>query len=379
MSQPMNVPLTKSQKEIMDEFYKVKNTRVLLTKLERDVIWKGFKASRVIPENKLQQSCPALLAELNKAINNVNLIQSAIFSECVYAQTLANMLKLSEFYIFSDSPNCLDKSVINLISSYNLVPRYIYKSSDGRRALVQAGGPGGTDSALIQVEDNHVFTIEFKEAGAKTSEPDLPAYGEDGFLISTREYESTNSQFKSMIEEQIKKRLNFWEVMGSNVNDFDPLNVQIAVTENYASKKYADVICVEDINSYLTMIPANQAIHWANIRGEIRPAGRNKYSVWTPNKLVEFIIEMGGRINGSNVVIALDKLGQAKRRGGNDDVNRYKINSIFFIYARDLVIKNGEAYFKIDDVYQLKPTISAHMFFRELEIDAVRNKYGVGS
>jgi hypothetical protein len=379
MSLPMNVPLTKSQKEIMDEFYSVKNTKVLLTKLERDVIWRGFKASRVIPENKLKQSCPALLAELSKAINNVNLIQSAIFSECVYAQTLANMLKLTEFYIFADSPSCLDRSVISLISSYNLVPRYIYKSRDGRRALVQAGGPGGTDSALIQVEDNQVFTIEFKEAGAKTSEPDLPAYGEDGYLISTQEYETTNSQFKAMIEEQIKKKLNFWDVMGSNVNDFDPLNVQIAVTENYASKKYADVICVEDIHSYLTMIPANQVVHWANIRGEIRPAGRNKYSVWTPNKLVDFILEMGGRINGSNVEIALDKLGQAKRRGGNDDVNRYKINSIFFIYTRDISIKNGQAYFKIDDVYQLKPTISAHMFFKELEIDAVRIKYGVGS
>jgi len=379
MSMPINVPLTKSQKEIMTDFYQVPDTKVIFTKSERDAIWKNFKKSRVIPANELERSCPALLAELKKAISNVNLIQSAVFSECVYAQTLANMLNLKDFYVFSETPNCLDASIINLISSYNLVPRYVYKSRDGRRALVQAGGPGGTDGALIQFEDNHVFTIEFKEAGAKTSEPDLLAYGEDGFLISSSEYESENTQFKAMLDEQIKKKLNFWQVMGSNVNDFDPLNVQVAVTENYASKKYADVICVEDIHHYLTMIPANQAVHWADVRGEIRPAGRNKYRVWTPKKLMAFIKEMGGQINGSEVSIAVDKLNTAKQRGGNDDVNRYKINSIFFVYSKDVIIKNKQAHFQLEDVYQVKPTISAHMFFKKLEISAVRSKYGMGA
>lgn len=375
MSIANQIPLTKSQKEIMSEFYHVQNTKVLLDKSARDAIWKEFKNSRVIPNQQLATTCPALLAELKKAISNVNLIQSAIFSECIYAQTLANMLHLDDFYIFSDSPNCLTPAIINLIASYNLIPRYVYKSRDAKRALVQAGGPGGTDGALIKVEDNNVFTIEFKEPGAKTSEPDLPAYGEDGFLISNEEYELANPQFKEMVNEQLEKKLNFWDVMGSNVNDFDPANVQIAVTKNYASKKYADVICVEDTNHYLTMIPANQAINWAETRGEIRPAGRNKYSVWTPNKLLEYIIELGGTITDKEIQIPVNLLDTAKQRGGNDDINRYKINSIFFIYAEKLTIRNGIANFHLDDVHQLKPTISAHMFFKNLDINQVRARY----
>jgi hypothetical protein len=375
MTQYLNVPLAKSQREIMTEFYAVRNTKVLYTKAEREEIWQQFKASRVVPTNALKERCPAVVAELQKAISNINLVQSAIFSECVYAQTLANMLKLEEFYVFAESPKSLSTSVINLISSYNLTPRYVYKSIDGRRALVQAGGPGGTDSALIQIEDNHIFTIEFKEAGAKTSEPDLPYYGENGLLVSTEKFEKKNPQFVPMLHEQIEKKLNFWDVMGSNANDFNPINVHGAVSRNFSSKKYADVVCVEDINSYLTMLPANQIILWAEVRGEIRPAGRNKYKVWTPNKLREFIYDLDGQINGTEVKIKLDRISTAKRRGGNDDINRYKLNSIFFVYRKDTRVEGEYLIFNIANVYQLKPTISAHMFFKELDINEVRKKY----
>ena len=123
------------------------------------------------------------------------------------------------------------------------------------------------------------------------------------------------------------------------------------------------------------MLPANQVIYWANIRGEIRPAGRNRYPVWTPKKLQEFILEMGGTIEGSNIKIGTARLDTAKKRGGNDDVNRYKINSIFFVYAKNLSIQGDQAHFKIDNVRQLKPTISAHMFFKELSVNKVRARY----
>lgn len=371
-----SVPLTKAQKEIMTEFYKVQNTKVIFSKKQRDKIWDDFKTNRVIPEENLEKNCPALLAELVKAIKNVSLIQSAVFSECVYAQTLANMLNLGSFYIFEQKQDCLDKSTVNLIASYNLVPRYIYKSSDGRRALVQAGGPSGIDSALIRVEDNHVITIEFKEPKAKTSEPDLLAYGEDGLFVSSTNYENSNSQFKKMIDEQISKKMNFWSVMSHNVNDFDPVNVEMAITNNYASKKFADVICVEDKNSYLTMIPANQVANWADIKGEIRPAGRNKYQVWTPKKLMTFVRDLGGQVSGTEVSIPVDKFYKtAKKRGGTDAINRYKINPIFFVYAKDVKIEKNIAKFQIKKIFQLKPTISAHMYFHKLDIKFVRDEY----
>ena len=98
---------------------------------------------------------------------------------------------------------------------------------DGRRMLIQAGGCGGVDSALITVFDLKIFTIEFKEPGAKTSEPDLPKYGEDGILKITEEFLAQYPQFSAMLYEQAG--LNFFEVMGSNVNDFSPESINQAI------------------------------------------------------------------------------------------------------------------------------------------------------
>ena len=74
----------------------------------------------------------------------------------------------------------INKNIKALLKSYSLVPRYVYYNSDKSRMLIQAGGCNGIDSALITVMDLNIYTIEFKEQGAKASEPDLPKYGEDG-------------------------------------------------------------------------------------------------------------------------------------------------------------------------------------------------------
>ena len=346
-----HIPLTSGQKEILIEFYGVAPTRVLFTKTERNSIWSKFKSKREFPSNlNIKQKCPALSDEIEKSLQSGKLIQSAIFSECVYAQTLADMLQLKDFFNFAINPECLEDDIINLIASYRLKPRYVYKSSDESRVLIQAGGFDGVDSALITVHEKKIFTIEFKEPAAKTSEFDLPRYKEDGYLILDEEFSAERPHFESMVEEQITKRLNFWDVMGSNVNDFDSLNVLFAVTENYNHKKYADVICVEDVDGFLTMIPANQVSLWATTKGEIRPAGRNPYSVWTPITLRRFIADLGGNIENGLVTLPLKSLTTAKRRGGNDDVGRFKINPIFFVKP-DKVRKSGDQInFELKDV-----------------------------
>jgi len=374
-SMQARIPLTKSQKEILREFYSVAPTQVIFERRERKKIWDDFiRDSKRIPDLDLKKRCPALLAELQKSIDNEKLIQSAVFSECVYAQTLANMLRLELFHNFSHDPSCLSDAIVRLLDSYHLKARYVYLSRDGRRALIQAGGYGGIDSALITVHDSNVFTIEFKEPSAKTSEPDLPAYSEDGFLKVSEEFISKNPQFEMMLREQIGKRLNFWKVLGSNVHDFSVQSIQVAVSENYAAKKYADVICVEDVHGFLTMLPANQVGMWADIRGEIRPAGRNLYKVWTPKALQGFIEASEGLIEDGLVTIPAGRLTTAKARGGSDQVHRYKINPVFFVYASDVVVKHGEAHFRMSAVSQIKPTISAHMFFKNLSI-AEAHKY----
>lgn len=283
------------------------------------------------------------------------------------------MINLSVFVNCYENHSFIPESVCSLLKSYNLIPRYVYSNTDKSRMLIQAGSCNGIDSALISVIDLNIYTIEFKEAGAKISEPDLPKYGESGQIVVTDEFLEKYPQFKQMLEEQ--KDLNFFEKMGSNENRFSKESVSIAVMNNFV-KKYADVVCTEDVNGYLIMLPSNQLSDWADIIvGEIRPAGRNHYKVWTPNALEKFVINKCGMVNNGRVTIEKSALIPRKERGGNNIISGYKINSLFFVYAYDCEEKDDNVSFDLNNVRQLNPTIAAKMFFKKLKYDEVKDYY----
>lgn len=369
------IPLSKLQKEIMSEFYSVEKTKVIFNKNERAIIWgKATSREKLSDISLIEKKCPALAHQIKKSYESGKNIQSAVFSECVYAQTLANMLGLVKFTNCSEHKDCIPNDVNKLLKSYFLYPRYVYSDTSENRILIQAGGCNGIDSALITVIDLNIYTIEFKEPGAKTSEPDLPKYKEDGNLLITEDFLQRYPQFKEMLEEQ--KGLNFFNVMGSNINKFSKESINIAVSNNY-TKKYADVICTEDTEGYLVMLPVNQVSIWADIEGEIRPAGRNHYNVWTPNALKRFLEEKDANFTNNKVTVSIDKLGIRTQRGGNKKISGYKINPLFFVYIEDCIIKNEMVTFYLDKVQQLNPTIAGKMFFKTLNYNKVKNYYGL--
>lgn len=371
----MIVPLTKQQNEIMNEFYRITPTKVIFDKAERNLMWKkATKRSIDFDFEILKIKCPALEHQIRKSYESGKNIQSAVFSECVYAQTFANMMELNVFANCFEDNDFIPRPVQNLLDSYHLVPRYVYSSLDKTKMLIQAGGCDGIDSALITVINYEIYTIEFKEPGAKTSEPDLPKYKEDGVLLVTERWLENYPQFKMMLDEQAG--LNFFRVMGSNINNFSRESIDIAVSNNYiGKKKYADVICTEDINGYLVMIPTNQVSKWAEIEGEIRPAGRNHYKVWTPIALKRFLLEKGATIDGDNVLIAKSKLEERRERGGDRKLSGYKINPLFFVYVSSCDEKDGFLSFNINDIQQLNPTIAGKMFFKTLRHHDVKEYY----
>ncbi len=369
------IPLTKSQLELMTEFYAIPKSHIELVKRERDSIYQAFKQNRGSEiAGNYKYKFPALQAEIDKSLKSGKLIQSAIFSECVYAQTLANHFELKEYTDYALNPMWLTHEILALLNSYSLKARYIYKNSEGTRILVQAGGPGGIDSALISVIDNNVFTIEFKESLAKVSEADLPRYGEDGLLIKDEKFSKDWPQFMSMVEEQLVNRLNFFEHIGSNINDFSPGSIQEAISDNYTGKKFADVICTEDHSGFLTMLPSNQAYIWGSLQGEIRPSGRNSYVVWTTDRLQMEIESRGGIRVGDKIRIQLSSLAASAPRGGTG-ISRYKINSLFFLKAKDVKLDGDWVEFSLKHIRQNKPTISAKMDFKGISFDEVRNYY----
>lgn len=369
------IPLTKQQKEIMQEFYRVPATKVIFNKAKRDSLWnKATSQAADLDFALLKERCPALAHQIQKSYDDDKNIQSAVFSECVYAQTFANMMNLNLFVNCFENSDFIPAPIMDLLSSYHLVPRYVYSDLDKKRMLIQAGGCDGVDSALITVIDLVIHTIEFKEPGAKTSEPDLPKYKEDGVLVVTEEWLKKYPQFKLMLDEQ--KGLNFFENIGHNINNFSKGSIDFAVSNCYTgTKKYADVICTEDKNGYLVMIPTNQASVWASIEGEIRPAGRNHYKVWTSNALRKFLLQKGASICNDVVTISRSKLDERRERGGNRKVSGYKINSLFFVYTGDCAENNGLLTFDIKKTRQLKPTIAGKMYFGELLHSKVKTYY----
>lgn len=363
--------LTDRQKQIMTEFYRIVPKHIIYDKNMRDDLWYAAK-HRDITGNDLRtiaELCPALSHQIEKSYESGNNIQSAVFSECVYSQTLAKMFRLNNFYNCCDDGNCIPEDIKKLLKPHNIEPRYVYYTKDKKRMLIQAGGCGGIDCVLV--DGKEIYTIEFKEQGAKTSEADLPKYGEDGKLRVTDKFLAKYPQFEEMLKEQ--KDLNFFEHMGSNIHGFSEESVNIAVSENYM-KKYADVICTEDCNGYLVMLPANQVAQWAVIEGEIRPAGRNPYKVWTPKKLKKILLKLGADISEENVSVERSKLTDRKERGGNR-VSGYKINPLFFVRVEDCKITKEKVSFDISSVWQLNPTIAGKMFFYDLQYDEVYNYY----
>ena len=364
--QNKRIMLSKQQKEIMQLFYAVAPTKIVVLKKDYDKLWKTLtKGEKVAAqeEAKLTRICPAIVCEIQKSIIDAHRIQSAVFSECVYAQTLANIFRLPVFTDY-EKDSTIDVNVLTLLKSYYLVPRYIYANDAKTEFLIQAGGCGGVDSALIHMTDKAIYSIEFKEPHARAITADLPKYDEDGKIVISQEFIKKYPYYEDMLNEQ--KDINFFDMMGHNVYDFSLEAIRKAIVNNYnTTKKYADVIVTADKGNFLVMLPANQVDLFARLEGEIRGA-RNHCQVWTPKKLVYFIKQLGGNIEGNNIAIKADKITVGKQRGGSD-VSRHKINPLFFVRVDDATNNNGVVSFCLDKVRQLIPCITAKMFFDDLK------------
>lgn len=367
--------LTEKQRQLIQEFYSDAPPFVSKNKKTRNGIWNDFKKNRDLEKfSDLKSSEPALFHEIEKAVKFNKNIQSAVFSECIYSRTLANHLGLNNFVNYKEDQSPLSRELVKKLKDLNIVPRYLYTDQDFSRILVQAGGSSGVDGAIVTAETETVDLIEFKEQTAKISEADLPLYDDQGFLVRSREFLNEHPQFESMLEEQISKRLNIFQNIGKNIHDFSEESIVKAVKKNYSGKKFAEVILTEDKNGILTMMPSSEVYLWAKCKGEIRTAGRNSKEVWTPERLKAVIIEKGGSFSENSITIPASKITSPKQRGG-EKRTRVKIDQFFFAYSEKVKSKGSEIELNIKDVNQLKPTVSVHLIFKDLNADAVREHY----
>ena len=374
MSKPTR--LSDAQRNILSLFYSKPKHKIAIKKADRKIIWDDFVVNRNIKNYAfLEKEVPAFFSELNKALAAGKNLQPAVFSECVYAQSLAHQFSLSKFTNMSQTKGLnFHNDTLNKIKSTGLAVRYCYSNSDESNLLFQAGGAGSVDCALISQVEKNLTMIEFKEPYARTSEPDLPKYGEDGYLISSPEFDKNYPQFKLMLAEHINENLNVFRHLGSNESVFSTKSIEYAVLNNYSGSKFADVICTEDSSGYLVMMPTEHVSRWAKLEGEIRPSGRNSYKVWSPKELLKSLKEIGAVIEGNTVTIKLSNITATKGRGGSE-ITRFKISPLFFVRAAKIKFERNKATFNLDSVAQLNPSITAKMNFKGLKVDEVRKFY----
>jgi len=368
--------LSNAQKKVLLEFYGRPATKVAFNTVERKKIWDEFKKHRKIDSfNSLKVQVPAFFSEMNKALVNKKNIQPAVFSECVYAQAIADKFELKVFSNHKDTQG-VEFSFENIDINYvkNLTVRYSYSDLKNKITLIQAGGASGVDCALVSYEEKIATMLELKEPYARTSAPDLPKYGEDGILVTSDRFEKDYPQFKSMLEEQIKNRFNVFEHVGKNFSDFSSDSIKKAVTENYTGTKYADFICTEDSSGCLVIIPCGHVAKWAKLEGELRPTGRNSYPVWTPVKLTKVIKEKGGKVVGDSVTMPLSSFKQSKARGG-ERISRFKISPLFFIRSEDAETTQSQVSFTLDSVEQNIPDITTKINFKGIQFSKVKEFY----
>jgi len=368
--------LSNSQKKVLLDFYSRPATKVAFNTLERKKIWDEFKKHRKIDSfNSLKVQVPAFFSEMNKALVNKKNIQPAVFSECVYAQAIADKFELKVFSNHKDTQGVeFSFENIDINNVKNLTVRYSYSDLKNKITLIQAGGASGVDCALVSYEEKIATMLELKEPYARTSAPDLPKYGEDGNLVTSDRFEKEYPQFKSMLEEQIKIRFNIFEHVGKNFSDFSAKSIEKAVIENYSGSKYADFICTEDSDGYLVIIPCGHVAKWAKLEGELRPTGRNSYPVWTPIKLTKVIEEKGGKVVGDIVTMPLSSFKQSKARGG-ERISRFKISPLFFIRSEDAETTQSQVSFTLDSVEQNIPDITTKINFKGIQFSKVKEFY----
>jgi hypothetical protein len=368
--------LSNSQKKVLLDFYSRPATKVAFNTLERKKIWVEFKKHRKIDSfNSLKVQVPAFFSEMNKALVNKKNIQPAVFSECVYAQAIADKFELKVFSNHKDTQGVeFSFENIDINNVKNLTVRYSYSDLKNKLTLIQAGGASGVDCALVSYEEKIATMLELKEPYARTSAPDLPKYGEDGNLVTSDRFEKEYPQFKSMLEEQIKNRFNIFEHVGKNFSDFSAKSIEKAVIENYSGSKYADFICTEDSDGYLVIIPCGHVAKWAKLEGELRPTGRNSYPVWTPIKLTKVIEEKGGKVVGDIVTMPLSSFKQSKARGG-ERISRFKISPLFFIRSEDAETTQSQVSFTLDSVEQNIPDITTKINFKGIQFSKVKEFY----
>lgn len=311
--------------------------------------------------------------EIKKQYERNMALQPGVLSECNYVETLARLFRLNK---------CLDLNNVTfnqvpIEAAKYLIPsaetisggRYLYYNTKKNIFLFQYGNPETGDA--VMVIDGDKIKLEFKERIAKTGEYDITGlYGEDGKLIISDDFANKNPEYVPFIE-QFNEETNVIEQIGHNFNTFDE-ETKIASIQEYFIKNEIDIlISSTKENELIALTPDSITLELedgtsiiSTQNSEIRTSGRNYTKIFTPELFRQTLQKIGAKeIDNETVLVNINTPFVEKVTGrGLNQITRIKFNKIFFIKIENITWQDeNNIIFKINDVCQLKPTVSMHL------------------
>jgi hypothetical protein len=298
-----------------------------------------------------------ILYEFEKQFNKRMALQGGIISECVFAQTIAELFDFNDVFDCDKglSPIQINKSIQNV--------RYIYFNKQNQSSyLCQLGSPNEPD--LIYVKDDCLCKIDIKENPSKLGELDITGkYGEDGKLIIGSKFIYEHNYGVKMIKEfndYNKGENNVFKWLGKNFKDFS-LETLLVAAFDHNDVKNVSFLLSYDLNNKILPIPLKMIDKIVDFSmSELRVSGRNHSKVYTMNNLKSLINVLGGKIEKQIVKLHRSKILTTLARG-KSSVSRIKLNNIYFVKVENVSEEGENIFFDLNSVRQLIPTISPHL------------------
>lgn len=326
--------------------------------------------------------------EMEKQYENNKALQAGILSECNYIETLARILKLNKCVDFDRSPlNSIPKDAriyLNSGAQTFSAARYLYYNPKIPDLYIfQYGNPANGDAEVIL--DGNKIRLEFKENNAKAGEYDITGlYDEKGKLLISDDFKKNTPEYIPLIE-KFNKETNVLEQIGHNYSNFDEESKNKSILE-YFNRHKIDAIISSTSNDDLILITPlcvnSKLSNGKNIiltdNSEIRTSGRNSTKVFTKELLNKLLIDMNAiEVSKDIYQVSLDnRYVELVNARGTNIPSRVKFNKIFFVKISKITIINNIISFNINDIEQLKPSISMHIKINASK-EELKNFYGV--
>lgn len=311
--------------------------------------------------------------EIEKQYNQSKALQPGILSECNYIETLAKIFKLNKCLDFDRTP--MNKVPIEcrnyLNSGYQTfsAARYLYYSTKNPDIFIfQYGNPANGDAEII-INGNKV-RIEFKERNAKAGEYDITGlYNDEGELLISDDFRKNTPEYIPLIE-KFNSETNVIEQIGHNYNNFDDETKVMSIMEYFARHNIDVIVSSTSDNNLIVLTPECVKIELPDGRriittenSEIRTSGRNHRKVFTRDLFEKVLKDMNAiQLDENKYEVSLNNdLVEIVNGRGTSTPSRVKFNKVFFVDIKNAKIENDKITFDINNVEQLKPSISMHI------------------